>query len=176
MKMSHLSCLIVLFLAQLIFLTCSSVADKNVDSYSKYPININMIHVLENGKLELTLEVKAEQDSVKLEKLEIMYPSFLVANNFVRSKPILLNSGEKSKIKQILNITQNKSFKIKGIAFASHKSGNQKIDIVTYLFFFWDSDHFIVASEPKDLIGKKKKNGELINKDELSVFNQVESN
>ena len=120
------------------------------------------------------LFVKSNTDTVKIEKLEILHPSFVRPIGEMRKGAVALLAGEADTLSTQFEIHQKTSFKLKAAVYGAYYGGRMKISNVCYAFFFFDSEKYLIGYEIKDILGKKKRDGSKISKKDLGIYNQIE--
>jgi hypothetical protein len=113
-------------------------------------------------------------DSARIEKMEILHPSYVIPSIDERKNSINLLKGELDSLTIKFKITEKKSFKLKGAIYGSYYSGRLKISNVCYKYFFFDGEQYLTGYEINDILGKRKSNGSKITKNDLRVFNNIE--
>jgi hypothetical protein len=120
------------------------------------------------------LAVESEIDSVKIEKLEILHPTYVLPSGNPNKGSLVLHIGMTDSLLVTFRIIGEKSFKLKGSVYGSHNDGRSRISKVCYLYFYFDGQIYLITQDILDLLGMKKASGDSITKDDLRVFNRVE--
>ncbi len=128
---------------------------------------------LQKNLLNVKLSIKSLKDSVKIDFIDIEHPSFLTQLPEIELIPFELIKGNAQTIVKNYSITKSESFKLKGIVHATYKKTN-KISEIGYLYFYFTDGEYLISENINDIVGKKKKNGEEIKKEDLRIFNKTE--
>lgn len=131
----------------------------------KINLNQNTVHV--------KLMVKSLQDSITIENIKIEHPSYLISSSENFENSFYLRKDDRKSVNFKYELTKRESFKLKGIVSIS--SGKfLKTSNITFLFFYYDEGNYIVSNDLTHIIGKKKKNGDIIDKEDIIIFNKAE--
>jgi hypothetical protein len=119
------------------------------------------------------LFVRALTDTVKVEKMEILHPTFVCPIEGVSKEAIVLLKGQLDTLSTGFEILQRASFKLKAVVYGSYYRGRLKISNVCYAYFFFDGERYLTGYESSDMLGKEKKDGSKISTDDLRVFDEM---
>jgi len=91
------------------------------------------------------LFVKSNTDTVKIEKLEILHPSFVQPMDEMRKGAVALLAGEADTLSTGFEINKKASFKLKAVVYGSYHSGRLKISNVCNTYFFFDGEQYLTG-------------------------------
>ncbi len=130
-----------------------------------------------NDTIGISLIVSSMRDSIYLEKVEILSPSYVKWLSGYTLLHQVLQKGDSLVLKPSFVLEKRESFKLKAVIYGDYQTNGfpQKIGEVRYLFFLRDGTGFIVEDDPKRLVGRRKTDGSTIRDEDLRIFNQVES-
>ncbi len=125
--------------------------------------------------LKIILVIESVIDSVIIDNIDLLHPSYVERISPDHETNILLQKDEMHKFMSNFKIHRMESFKLKAVVYGSYNYGRSKISYVKYLYFYRNGDVFIITDNVNELIGRKKKSGDRISREDLSIFNRIES-
>lgn len=128
----------------------------------------------EENLVNITAYIYSMIDSLQINQIKIESPSFVKPSLGSEFVPSLLMKTERIDHSFSFIILETISFKLKGIVYGDINQGKTKVSAIQNIFFFWDEDHYIISDDVKQIIGKEKKNGDIITIEDLKIFNRVE--
>lgn len=163
----------------ILFLGCISNNKNNYHDINTSHIDAKLFSKridLDKNIVQVKLSIKSFQDSNEIGKIIIEHPSFLIPISVSATKPFTLMKSEAKSIIFIYNLTRRESFKLKAMVLASSYIGdNLSTNTITYLFYYYNDEQYIVSNDINFILGRKKKNGENIQKEDLRIFNKIEN-
>lgn len=162
----------------LVILSLGCITNKNLDQSSgleyfiKVKMNSSGIDFMQN-LLQVNISVNSIKDSIEINAIDIEHPSFLTLKPNTELSPFKLVKGEVQSIVKSYSVSETESFKLKGIVHATYKKTN-KISKISYLYFYFTEGEYFISDNINDIIGKKKRNGDKIKKEDLRIFNKTE--
>ena len=122
----------------------------------------------------IKLHIKSLIDSVKIKRIDIEQPSCINLLLSSSTDPFILTFGESKSFIFHYKILKKESFKLKVVVFGDSMQTN-KINQITYLFFFFDEGIYYIGNDLSDIVGRKKKNGGLIKNEDLAIIARLEN-
>jgi hypothetical protein len=166
--------LTLIIICVVIIIGCSAEIQKlSIENILPLDINFKLNHLEQD--ITVSLIVTSLTDSIHIERIEVLLPSFTKIISTNQKENILLRKDGVDTLAVSFNVKKMESFKIKGLVFGNYNNGCNKIDEVRFMYFLKDEKGFVVETDAHKLLGKKKSDGTVINMDDLNIFNQVES-